>query len=89
MTTDSDTLLGSLCRETCRLRSRAAQLRQDLERCQNPGLVQRLQRELDGLGHRRQELQRLSLSLRRSPTLADSLAMALLDELCHRPLVCS
>ncbi|MBM5800007.1 MAG: hypothetical protein FJ077_04020 [Cyanobacteria bacterium K_DeepCast_35m_m2_023] len=89
MTTDSDTVLGSLCRETCRLRSRAAQLLQDLERCHNPGLVQRLHHELDGLRRRRQELQRLSLSLLRSPALGDSLTMALLDELCHRPLVWS
>ena len=85
----ADSLLGSLCRESCWLRSRASQVQRDLQCCQNPGLCSRLRQELESLGRRRLEIQRLSATLKASRGLRDSLAVDLLDELCRRPLLCS
>jgi signal transduction histidine kinase len=81
----ADTLVGSLCRESCRLRSRTAQVLLALPRCQNPALQHRLQHEMSVLGRRMEELRQLCAQLRRSGMLGDSLGLALLEELCRRP----
>jgi len=87
----ADTLVGSLCREIWDLRSRAGQVQFALQRCQHPGLGQRLQCELQTLACRRLELQRLAdrLSCGQGQRRERSLAVALLAELCRRPLVCA
>lgn len=86
--TAADTLVGSLCREIWGLRSRAGQVQAALERCQHPGLDQRLRQELHRLSHRRSELQRLADQLggKQSRSPDGSVAVALLVELCRRPL---
>jgi len=87
--TAADTLVGSLCREIWDLRSRARQVQASLQRCQHPGLGQRLHQELHNLAHRRLELQRLAAQCGGSHNQSGepSLAVALLLELCRRPLV--
>jgi hypothetical protein len=86
--TQPGTLVGCLCREMDRLRSRAAQVSADLTRCQSPALLERLRRELVQLAARRRELQQASRALRRLPQLQDTLAIAFLEELTRRPLAC-
>jgi hypothetical protein len=81
----ADTLMGSLCRESLWLRSRTAQVLMALPRCQNPALQRRLEHERGVLARRMEELRQLSAQLRRSGMLGDSLALALLEELCRRP----
>jgi hypothetical protein len=84
----ADTLVGSLCREIWGLRSRAGQVQAALQRCQHPGLDQRLRQELQRLSHRRSELRRLADQLggNRSGSSEGSVGVALLVELCRRPL---
>lgn len=88
MAKPSDSLVASLCREMDQLRGRVAQVIADLGRCQEERLLQRLQRELQQLVLRRQELQASAKALRCSGGLRDSLAVAFLDELTRRPLPC-
>ncbi len=87
-TVAADTLVGSLCREIWDLRSRAHQVQAALQRCQHPGLGQRLRQELQSLSRRRSELQRLADQLGGSQAHSSdrSVAVALLVELCRRPL---
>ena len=86
--TAADTLVGSLCREIWDLRSRARQIQVALQRCQHPGLGQRLRQELQNLASRRSELQRLADQLGSTQAQGPdhSVAVALLAELCRRPL---
>ncbi|WP_190390622.1 hypothetical protein [Cyanobium sp. FACHB-13342] len=88
MAKPSDSLVASLCREMDQLRGRVAQVIADLGRCQEERLLQRLQRELQQLVLRRQELQACAKALRCNGGLRDSLAVAFLDELTRRPLPC-
>lgn len=88
MAKPSDSLIASLCREMDQLRGRVAQVIADLGRCQEERLLQRLQRELQQLVLRRQELQACAKALRCNGGLRDSLAVAFLDELTRRPLPC-
>jgi hypothetical protein len=80
-------MITCLCHEAERLRCRARQLLADLGRCQHPPLRQRLQRELEQLQARRQELQRIARMLRRSSVVMDRLALALFEEVTARPLL--
>jgi len=84
-----DSLLGSLCREGCWLRERTSRLQADLERCHHPALCARLQREFDVLAARRQALGELCRQLRRRHPWRHSISLALLEELCSRPLASS
>jgi hypothetical protein len=88
-TTPADTLVGSLCREIWDLRHRARQVQDALQRCQHPGLGQRLCQELQTLAQRRAGLQRLADQLAGSRALRSesSVGVALLVELCRRPLL--
>lgn len=83
----SDSLMGSLCREMDRLRSRWRQVSADLARCQEEGLGHRLAAELDLLQQRRLELQQAVRDLQRRG-LQDRLGLAFLKELSRRPLAC-
>lgn len=89
VTTPADTLVGNLCREVWDLRSRARQVQHALQRCQHPGLGQRLSQELQNLSQRRVALQRLADQLADSLSKGpdDSVGVALLVELCRRPLL--
>ncbi|KMM16959.1 hypothetical protein [Synechococcus sp. GFB01] len=82
----ASSLVGSLCREMDRLRSRAAQVSADLARCQSPALLERLRRERAQLADRRREVQQAARSLRRLHQLQDPLALAFLEELARRPI---
>jgi len=84
-----DSLLGSLCREGWWLRERAGRLRTELKRTQHPALCARLQRESDALAARRHALGELCRQLRRRHPWRHSISLALLEELCCRPLACS
>ena len=84
--TPSESLVGSLCQETARLRDRWRQLQADLMRCQEASLRQRLAAEQTLLLARRQELQRAARHIRGVRGLGDNLAQAFLDELTHRPM---
>jgi hypothetical protein len=85
----AETLLSSLCRESCWLRSRLRRLSADLRGTQHPALARRLRRERETLLARRQELQRLCQQLRARCVAGESLSLALLQELTIRPIVCS
>jgi len=85
--TTSESLIGSLCREMDALRSRGCLVMGDLSRCREETLRLRLRRELQGLQHRRQELQR-SLEVLRGCGLKDPVGFAFLSELVRRPLAC-
>lgn len=80
-------LVGDLCRESCRLRQRASQVQAALARCQHRGLQQRLQCEFEGLLQRRQRLSQLCSRLQANAPLGESPQLALLAELCRRPLL--
>lgn len=84
----ADSLLGSLCRESCWLVERARCVTADLERTAHAGLRQRLQRELEVIAARCGELLRLCQLLRRNSAWQGSLALALLEELCTRGMLC-
>lgn len=84
----SASLVASLCHEMDQLRCRGAQVVADLGRCREERLLLRLKRELQQLQGRRQELQACANQLRRSVGLRDSLAVAFLEELTRRPLLC-
>jgi len=83
----SESLLAQLSREVSGLRSRATQVVADLRRCHHPGLSLRLQNEYQALAARRECLAQLCRQLRRDRFWRDSLSLALLEELCRRPLV--
>jgi len=86
-TTTSESLIGSLCREMDALRSRGAQVTDDLRRCRQDTLRLRLLRELQALEQRRQEV-RQCLEMLRGCGLSDPLGFAFLSELVRRPLTC-
>ena len=82
----SSVVTAGLCRETQRLRVRAAQVCFDRGRAQAPALQRRLAREWMQLQARLQELQRIAAQLRSSAAAFDPLSLALLEELLRRPL---
>ncbi|MBM5803038.1 MAG: hypothetical protein FJ078_02780 [Cyanobacteria bacterium K_DeepCast_35m_m2_155] len=85
----AESLLSSLCRESCWLRTRLGRLSADLRGTQHPALAGRLRRERETLLARRRELQRLCQQLRALGAADASPALALLQELTCRPIVCS
>jgi hypothetical protein len=84
-TQPSESLIGSLCRETAGLRQRWQQLRVLLGTCREERLLLRLQGEARRLRQRRRELQGLARQLAGLP-LRDPMAVAFLLELTGRPL---
>lgn len=81
----SESLVGSLCLEVDGLRRRASQLTDGMARCHDRPLLERLRREFTNLQGRHREVQRTARSLA-TTARRDSLAVALLLELSHRPL---
>jgi len=81
----SDSLIGSLCREVDGIRCRCRHLLDAMERCQNRGLSCRLQREFLQLQQRRLTLLQTLRSWQRRG-VRDPLALALLIEICRRPV---
>jgi hypothetical protein len=81
----ADSLIGSLCREVDGIRQRCRLVLEALERCQNRPLTCRLQRELRDLQQRRLAVLQAARNWQRLNT-RDSLALALLIELCRRPV---
>ena len=84
-TQQSDSLVGSLCREMEGLRQSWRQLDGNLSRCREERLILRLQNEAIGLQRRQWELQLTARQLRTAP-LQDPLGVAFLLELTRRPL---
>lgn len=82
----SSIITAGLCRETQRLRVRAAQVCFDRGRAQAPALQRRLLREWTQLQARLQELQRIAAQLRDTAVGLDPLSLDLLEELLRRPL---
>jgi hypothetical protein len=85
--TAAASLVADLSRESWRLRRRASQVQAALTRCRHRGLQQRLRSELEGLLQRRQRLGQLCSELQAPAQRGDSLPLALLAELCRRPLL--
>jgi hypothetical protein len=84
-TQPSESLIGSLCRETAGLRQRWQHLMALLGACREERLLLRLQSEARRLRQRRLELQALARHLAGLP-LRDPLGVAFLLELTARPL---
>lgn len=83
----SDSLIGSLCREAAALRCRWQQVIDELARCREASLIGRLRQEQLVLQRRRRVLQDSVRQLQRGWT-GDPLGLAFLNELTHRPLSC-
>lgn len=83
----SDSVVASLCREADAIRQRSRVLLQTIGRCQNRGLLQRLQRDLAELQARRSELLATARAWQRRG-VNDPLGMAFLVEIASRPLPC-
>jgi hypothetical protein len=81
----SDSVVGSLCREVDAIRQRSRVVIQAMARCQNSGLLLRLQRDLAQLRARRQELLTAARAWQRRG-VSDRLGMAFLVEIASRPL---
>ena len=81
----SESLVASLCHEAEGLRGRGRQLLASLGRCQDPGLLHRLERELIELQARRRELLHIARRCSSQP-LCEPLSLAFLSELAARPL---
>lgn len=81
----SDSLIGSLCREMAVLRHRWQLVNHDLGCCRDSGLRDRLLRELAGIEGRRGEI-RASIRVLEAGPWRRSLSLALLRELALRPL---
>jgi hypothetical protein len=79
----SETLLGSLCREMGCILARRAAIAAALVRCQEAGLVRRLQQEVATLARRQRELGAVADSLRHARGI-DPLAVAFFRELTRR-----
>jgi hypothetical protein len=83
----SDSVVASLCREVDATRQRSRALIHTISRCQNRGLLQRLQRDLAELQARRSELLATARAWQRRG-VNDPLGMAFLVEIASRPLPC-
>jgi hypothetical protein len=83
----SDSVVASLCREVDATRQRSRVLIHTIGRCQNRGLLQRLQRDLAELQARRSELLATARAWQRRG-VNDPLGMAFLVEIASRPLSC-
>ena len=81
----SDSLITSLCREADGVRQRCRQVIAALGSTQEQRLILRLERERTLLLQRLQDLRITGLVLRRQG-LRQSISLALLLELCSRPL---
>jgi hypothetical protein len=85
--TAAGSLVADLSRESWRLRRRASQVQAALTRCRHRGLQQRLRSELTQLLPPLQQLGQLCSELQAPEHRGDSLPLALLAELCRRPLL--
>jgi hypothetical protein len=85
ITQQSDSLIGSLCREMESLRRSWRRLAGEISRCREERLILRLQLEGLALQRRQLELQQTALQLRSAP-LRDPLGVDFLLELAGRPL---
>lgn len=82
----SDSLIGSLCREAATIRAHTGQICTATAHCQDPQLLNRLERERRRLQRRRDELKTIAHQLRQQRGI-DRLALDFLIELCSRPML--
>ena len=82
--TNSDSLIGSLCREIEQIRSRSKLISYSLNNCKDNELRKRLLEEIFQLSERRKELRKISNTLLKNSK--SSISKLLLSELCKRTI---
>ena len=80
--TNSDSLIGSLCREIEQIRSRSKLISYSLNNCKDNVLRKRLLEEIEKLSKRKKELNDISNSFLKDSR--SSISKLLLSELCKR-----
>jgi hypothetical protein len=86
LTSTSDSVIGSLCREVDGIRHLCSQLLMAMRSCQDRVLLQRLRSELQALQERRSGLLATARRWRQQNSLSDDLAVEFLIEICSRPV---
>ena len=84
LSSTSDSLIGSLCREAEWIRSRSTQLSRLIQGCRDAALSRRLKLESQTLSDRRHELLGVAQRWRLGKQNLDALTLDFLIELCRR-----
>ena len=82
---NSESLVGSLCREVEENRHRFLNLLEALDKCGNKLLINRIQKELELIEQRQNELRLITREIK-SSKLKDKLSIDFLIEISNRPL---
>tara|TARA_Y100001968_G_scaffold229757_1_gene212561 strand:- start:4239 stop:4514 length:276 start_codon:yes stop_codon:yes gene_type:complete len=82
----SDSVIGSLCRELEKIKTRSESINYSINHCQSKSLILRLKNELIELRKRRSYIRTISKNIAISDDI-DRLSVELLNELIGRSLV--
>ncbi len=81
--TYSDTVIGGLCREVCKINSRCIQLTKSIDSCKNCNLNARLESEYKELLDKKKNILKISRSIEKTQ-LKDDLSIEFLIEISSR-----
>ena len=86
ISTNSDSLIGSLCREIDYIQTRGKIIKMYLTNCKSKALIKRLNKELTGLNNRKISIYGLCKEIENN-YINESLSLNFLIEVCKRELV--